>query len=631
MVEKILEGKASRPEGRKSAFHSAEALDVVEGQTLGFRRRSLLVSLALGVVFPVANIVVDLASGRAPLWVGDLSTLGILAAFFLWVRLRPFSSTMSKVTIACLLLAFASSLFLPRAHDGHLVLLFSFTPIAYFLLGARGGLVSCLIFALTAGLVEAGSQTGLISISAGPYEISEILMGSMAFVFQNVLALVSEARHRRNLLLLLERNYLDDLTRLPNARALAFVELEAGEALLVASVANFRDLSSLAVFDSGSERLSVTMAEAFEAWCEANPAATRGPYRLGEADFGFILAAGSGVEKAANSLLDRLAGLDAIPRTSLRFLVRLASWTVLGPGPAAAALDAAYVVLADCSAMERISLHRRESEHREFRGDLNRLAPAVLRNIEGRLFSPLFQPVYDRIRDGVGFYEALLRFDVEGGLVSPEPYIETAIRLGLDRHLTDFILGSSLDLVIASGHAVSFNVTSSDLEHPSFHRALAAAYARLQGGEATLIVELTEHAAFVDFAGVSTFVREVHEAGGLVLLDDFGSGYSNYTSLLELHVDGAKATGRIVKEIVARPEAAALYRGMTAFCEAAGLEVVAEHISDETIMGRAVEGGARFLQGFWLSRPVSGDFVRKGEVVFPAGFSARPAPMRARV
>jgi EAL domain-containing protein (putative c-di-GMP-specific phosphodiesterase class I) len=114
------------------------------------------------------------------------------------------------------------------------------------------------------------------------------------------------------------------------------------------------------------------------------------------------------------------------------------------------------------------------------------------------------------------------------------------------------------------------------------------------------------------------------------MLDDFGTGYSNYASLLEARFDAVKVAGQIVKEIAERREAAELYFGLCAFSRAAGLDVVAEHISDGAVMARALEGGATLLQGYHFARPLPAEDILGGRIVFPEGFSSAPQPLERR-
>jgi EAL domain-containing protein (putative c-di-GMP-specific phosphodiesterase class I) len=292
-------------------------------------------------------------------------------------------------------------------------------------------------------------------------------------------------------------------------------------------------------------------------------------------------------------------------------------------------MDKVMEALSDCIASDAASLHRGGDVESEGLTSLMSHAPVLLRNIERSLFKPVFQPVYDLQRDGIGFLEALIRLDKDGVPVSPERYLDTVFRLGLDRFLSEFILAEALDMAVRSGHTVSFNATFRDIMLPCFRENLADAYRAMEGRPNTLIVEITEQAAVDDPSALIEFVSDVHARGGLVFLDDFGSGYSNYASLLASRFDAVKAAGEIVREIAVRPEAYTLYRGMTAFCAEAGLSVVAEHISDESIQKAAMAGGARYLQGYLFSPPVSAQAVLQDEFKFPAGFSPARAPLES--
>jgi EAL domain-containing protein (putative c-di-GMP-specific phosphodiesterase class I) len=67
---------------------------------------------------------------------------------------------------------------------------------------------------------------------------------------------------------------------------------------------------------------------------------------------------------------------------------------------------------------------------------------------------------------------------------------------------------------------------------------------------------------------------------------------------------------------------------MTAFCRVAGLEVVAEHISDREILAKAKEGGARYFQGYLFSKPLSAEVILGKGFAFPEGCQSGPVPLR---
>jgi EAL domain-containing protein (putative c-di-GMP-specific phosphodiesterase class I) len=446
-----------------------------------------------------------------------------------------------------------------------------------------------------------------------------------ALVMLMLIAEVNERRHASGLDVIFDEHYYDTATRLPNGNALSAERLSEGETLMLIRLRNFRDLRSYYDDTEGREIARKASDVLLSFACEK---AARGPYRISESEFVLIFPPAIESRAATGDLFGAFSRESVTEGSPLRLEIQVGSYrTGRDSDDAQKAIEEAESALANCVASDSSSAHREGGESGELEDDLKVRAPILVKNIVDRSLSAVFQPVYDVRRGGIGFLEALTRLRLNGNLVSPEEYLSASSRLGLDKYFGDFIVDAALDMALRSGHSVSFNVTYRDLERPYFLDTLFKAYASLSGTPNTLIVELTEHAAFSDYGRIVSFAAEVHEAGGLVILDDFGTGYSNYASLLEARFDVVKVAGEIVREIVARREAAELYFGLCAFCRSAGLDVVAEHISDESIMVRALEGGAALLQGYHFSRPVSAEGILSGGLVFPGGRSTAPEPL----
>jgi hypothetical protein len=49
------------------SFLPRSSLDLLERRTSHYQKRSVLASLVLGMLFPLANIITDLAAGRPPM------------------------------------------------------------------------------------------------------------------------------------------------------------------------------------------------------------------------------------------------------------------------------------------------------------------------------------------------------------------------------------------------------------------------------------------------------------------------------------------------------------------------------------------------------------------------------------
>jgi EAL domain-containing protein (putative c-di-GMP-specific phosphodiesterase class I)/GGDEF domain-containing protein len=442
---------------------------------------------------------------------------------------------------------------------------------------------------------------------------------------QMVISEANERRHSHSLEIIHDEHFIDDATGLPNSNALAIGHLAGGEIMSLIRLRNFKDLR-IFFDDTEGRAIALRAAEVLKEIARIDGA--RGPFRVAEAEFALIYPAGADQRDAARSILRAFSRASVMGDSPLRFDTQIGSYRTRAAGESAErAVEEAETALANCVAADVGVVYRDGYSESLPADDLKARAPVLVRNIGDRSLSAVFQPVYDVERDGIAFLEALTRLKVDNALVSPESYLSTSTRLGLEKHFGDFIIETALDMARASGHTISINVSFRDLERPFFIDTLFRAYSILSGKRNTIIVELTEQAAFSDYGRLRSFVAQVHEAGGLVMLDDFGTGYSNYASLLEARFDAVKVAGTIVREIVSRSEAAELYAGLCAFSRAAGLDVVAEHITDAAVMYRALEGGATLLQGYHFSPPLPAEDILSGRLAFPDGHSTAPQPL----
>jgi EAL domain-containing protein (putative c-di-GMP-specific phosphodiesterase class I) len=526
-----------------------------------------------------------------------------------------------RTFIVAICLCLIASLLLPGSRKIYVLVFFSAIPIMYALGGVNSGRMGSVCFLLTIAALLAWKILGLSPRWNIVAPLNSRVMAAFSLVAQILFSEVLERRHARHLAYITRQRFFDLKSGLPNSNTLIAMRLEAGETLLAVRIDNTIELSALlgmkAVIDA-----AVSIVGELEAELRRGERQT---YYLADSELAVILPAGIDPNVACDRLLVLFDETAAAPGSALRLSPRVGCYRVGEDGDSAAeALEEARCALADSvSGGSRLAIR----DHSDPDDDIVGKAPLILRNIERESLMAVYQPVYGAAADGISFIEALVRFEHDGAYISPEPYLDTAYRLGLGYQISDFMLCQAVEAAKESGHSVSLNLTYRDIVRRSFVERLTAECSRFAGGRNALIVELTEHDAFADTTRLHAFVDSVHEAGGLVFLDDFGSGYSNYTCLASFRLDGIKIAGEIAKEIAERKDSEILVEGIVAFCAACGIGVVAEHISDERIMTKALSLGAGYLQGYLFSPPVGLEDVIAGRYAFPPGTSSTPTPL----
>ncbi len=111
---------------------------------------------------------------------------------------------------------------------------------------------------------------------------------------------------------------------------------------------------------------------------------------------------------------------------------------------------------------------------------------------------------------------------------------------------------------------------------------------------------------------VRAVLRDMHEYGFRLALDDFGMGYSSLSQLSFLPLDTLKIDRAFIQDMLGVPRQAAVVRGIIALAKGLGLEVVAEGV--ETIEQAEVlrHEGCDLVQGYLYARPLPADeFARR--------------------
>lgn len=87
------------------------------------------------------------------------------------------------------------------------------------------------------------------------------------------------------------------------------------------------------------------------------------------------------------------------------------------------------------------------------------------------------------------------------------------------------------------------------------------------------------------------------------MLDDFGTGFSNMSTIVRFSFDKLKIDGSFVKEDLHRTKSAAVIRGIVALAREIGMPTTAESVETEQQLEFVRACGCTNAQGFLLGRP----------------------------
>ena len=340
--------------------------------------------------------------------------------------------------------------------------------------------------------------------------------------------------------------------------------------------------------------------------------------RLGGDEFA-VLQLDAGGEEAARSLAARIVDVLHLPMTIHDQAVQIGASVGVslapeqGDDPAVLLHNAdlaLYAAKADGKGAYRLfdpELNARMQTRRRLEMDL-RVAIG-----EGQLelhYQPLVLSGSGRLAGA----EALVRWNhPERGQIPPADFIALAEESGLILPLGEWVLRQACEEAKnwPPELAVSVNLSPAQFRDQKLaatvHEALADA-----GLPATrLELEITEGVLLADEKATLATLNALRGEGVRISMDDFGTGYSSLGYLRRFPFDKIKVDQSFVRQLPDDPESAAIVRAILAMGACLGMSTTVEGVETPEQMAFSAAEGCTYVQGFLISRPLSGGAFRR--------------------
>lgn len=235
--------------------------------------------------------------------------------------------------------------------------------------------------------------------------------------------------------------------------------------------------------------------------------------------------------------------------------------------------------------------------------------------IENEEFFLVYQPQLDLLTEKVSGIEALIRWDLQGGVVPPGEFIPAAEELGLIIPIGQWVLNKACSQIrewILQGIPVvpvSVNISSAQLKNEGFYDDLCKVL-EVTGIQPELLeLEITESICIDSFDTVRELLCRIRKLGVRIALDDFGTGYSSLNYIKNLPLDVLKIDKSFIDDIISNPSEKAIIGTIIQLAHILNLEVVAEGVETKTQYDYLKKIGCCKIQGFYFSKPKSPDEI----------------------
>lgn len=246
------------------------------------------------------------------------------------------------------------------------------------------------------------------------------------------------------------------------------------------------------------------------------------------------------------------------------------------------------------------------------------------RGIKNKEFKIVIQPVY-RIKDNIMVSgEVLVRWQHPTlGLLMPGKFVPTFEKNYVINQLDKYVweeacilirrMMDTMDIVIP----LSINVSRVDLLLEDVVKVLEDLVNKYDIPHKYLRIEITESAYMDSPQKLIDTIVALKDKGFIILMDDFGAGYSSLNTLMDLSFDVLKIDKKLIDEIDNSQKAGSVVVSIIRMARWLGMKVVAEGIEKCSQANLLRNIGCDYLQGYLYSKPVDVDVFldKKGEVV----------------
>ncbi len=257
--------------------------------------------------------------------------------------------------------------------------------------------------------------------------------------------------------------------------------------------------------------------------------------------------------------------------------------------------------------METFFISSTSSQDYDVSNEELRALDLLNRAIENKLVVPYYQGIHNNQTNKIDKYEALMRIiDLDDKVYSPYAFIDISQKYKLYTHISRLMIEQVLHDFKDRDEQVSINISVNDIESSTFREWFINALSNFNKPE-RVIVELLESDDFKQLDNFFEFVNEIKSLGCKIAIDDFGSGYSTFTTVMQLEPDYIKIDGSIVSQVANNSKSIMVLDTIQYLTKKLEAKAVAEFVENVDIQNILNKYEISYSQGYYFAKPVPFD------------------------
>ena len=244
----------------------------------------------------------------------------------------------------------------------------------------------------------------------------------------------------------------------------------------------------------------------------------------------------------------------------------------------------------------------------------NEVAQAIQKALDNHSFQVYYQPIWNRELGRINSAEALVRlFDEELGEIPPDEFIPIAENEGLIVKVGEVVFRQSCEFYRKNNLAqygieyIEVNLSTVQCMYTGLPETFHNILKEYQLPPFRFNLEITESVAVHSPDVFLDTMKRLKEQGFTFSMDDYGTGYSNFSYMFDMDFDIIKLDKSILWNSDTNENAQTILSCTVRMLKDMNFKVLIEGVETKEQLDKVVSLGVDYCQGYYFSRPVPGE------------------------
>lgn len=562
------------------------------------------VTLLLGFTLACSIIIVRAFSGFYVYSIVHIIYLFFFIFLFYMYRFFPKQGVFRFFIFLMMLASIYLTITIKGRTMNEYIIVLIFPVIIYNLAGKNNGLVwnivLCILYVFIMFLIET-------EILSSRYNQADLATGLILYLYIAIFAHYAELRHSSIEKLLLRQLYYDTASGQPNRKMLMEdISHKMFPALFILRIHNFHDINTFFGYTLGNDLMKF-IGERLNLFSASRKMKS---YNLSGGEFALITDLKSTapdireLETTAVDLIQHISEKEFVHQNTNIPLTPYAGISFYTKNESNLISQANMALHHAIKRSMPYHIHNEDDMDRtNYLENINTLSELNLALSENRLV-PYYQSIMNNKTEVKEKFESLLRIiSTDGEPQLPGKYLRTASKTRLYPEITKQMIGKIFSQMSKCGEEFTINISAEDIYNPEFFTFLESMMNANPSCYNRVILEIIESEDFESYRIISEFIKKSRKCGYRFAIDDFGSGYSNFSHLSRLNIDFIKFDGSLIRRIDQDRTSSVIIKHVTGLCRELNIRTIAEFVETESILRTVRDFGIDYSQGKFIDSP----------------------------